>query len=281
MTFLVNEFFTDLWSKALTFIESAGSTVIKGILGIIVGYLAVKFVYWLLKIVLYRSIIDNTTVTFVLSIAKGVLVLIYIFIVAGVFNLPMTSMAAIIAASGLAFGLALKDSLANISSGVLIVITKPFREGDYVQIGSLEGSVSAIHMVNTVLTTADNKKVIVPNNTVSSSSITNYSAKPIRRLDIIIGASYDADVDLVLETLRDIAAAHPDILKDPASDIRLNNHGPSALEYRMKLWVNGSKYWGTKFDILEEVVRVFKKKDISIPYNQLDLHFPDQKPPLV
>jgi len=276
MSFLVNKIFTDAFEKILDFVMSAGNTIIKGVLAIIFGYLLCKFIYWVLKRILYRSIIDNTTVTFILSIVRGVLVLIYIFAVGDVFNIPITSMAAIVAASGVAIGLALKDSLSNISNGILIVTTKPFREGDYVQIGSLEGTITAIHMVNTVLTTFDNKKVIIPNNTVASSSVTNYTAKPLRRLDIVVGASYDADVDVVLETLRSIANNHPNVLKDPSANIRLSNHGASALEYKMMLWVNGANFWSTKFDILEEVVRVFNKKGIAIPYNQVDVHFPDK-----
>lgn len=281
MPFLASTLVTDYWGKFLVFLESAGNTVIKGILTILIGYFLIKFIYWVMKRVLYRSVIDNTTVTFVLSIIRAILFLVYIFVVGDSFNVPVSSMVAIVAASGLAIGLALKDSLSNISNGILIVTTKPFREGDYVQIGGLEGTITAINMVNTVLITFDNKKVIIPNNTVASSSVTNYSAKPLRRLDITIAAPYDVDVDYVLETLREIARNHPNVLKDPAPNIRLVNHGASALEYRMMLWVNGANFWGTKWDLLEEVVRVFNKKGISIPFNQMDVHFPDTKPPVV
>lgn len=253
-------------------LENAGLKIVQGIVAIIVGYIILKCLLWLLKKILYRSVIDNTSVTFILSILKAILYLVYIFVVASVFGVPMSSMVAAVAASGLAIALALKDSISSVANGVLIVLTKPFKEGDYVQIDGIEGTVSAIHMVNTILTTFDNKRVVMPNNKASNAVVVNFSAKKQRRLDVVISASYKADVDLVLETLREIANKQNTILDDPAPNIRLNNHGASALEYKCKLWVNAENFWDAKFTFLEEVVRVFNKKGIEIPYNQLDVY---------
>lgn len=267
----------DVMTWIMDKLSGTGMTLLKGVLTIVIGYFVIKIIKSLLKRILYRSPLDNTICTFLLSIFSAVLYILYLIVIAASFNISTTNIAAIVAASSVAIGLALKDSLSNIANGLLLVVNKPFREGDYVNIGGTEGTVYAIHMVTTVLITPDNKKITIPNNTVTSSNVINYNGRTTRRLEILFTASYNCDVELVKKTIKDVAVKHKYVLKNPAPTVRLDSQADSALVYTCRVWVNCENYWDVKWDLNEQMIEAFKDKNIDIPFNQLDVRVKKEK----
>jgi small conductance mechanosensitive channel len=184
----------------------------------------------------------------------------------------MTSVVALLASAGLAVGLALQGSLANLAGGVLIMALRPFRVGDFIEAAGYSGTVEQIQIFYTYLRTPDNRRVIIPNAQLSNSSGINYSTNPTRRLDFIFSTSYDSDINTVKEVLSRVTGEHPSVLEDPKPQIVLGEHGDSGLNYFVRVWVDRTDYWPTRFDILEKVKIEFDKAGIEIPYQQIDIH---------
>jgi len=183
-----------------------------------------------------------------------------------------TSFAAILAAAGLAIGLALQGTLGNIGSGVLIITFRPFNVGDTVTVGGETGTVAAISMFATILNTPDNKMVTVPNTAVTGGNITNFSARETRRLDLTFGIGYDDDLKLAKSVLEDIIKADERVLADPAPFIGVRELGDSSVNFAFRPWVKTEDYWAVHFDMMEKVKLTFDEKGISIPYPQMDVH---------
>ncbi len=183
-----------------------------------------------------------------------------------------TSFLAILAAAGLAIGLALKDSLSNFASGVMIIIFRPYKIGDLVSAGGITGKVIEIHLFNTEFTTADNQKILVPNGSITAGSITNINAHDTRRIDLIIGIGYDDDIKQAKNLLHEIVNAHDKILKDPSVTISVAELADSSVNFVVRPWVNTPDFWDVKFDLLENIKNRFDEEGISIPYPQSDVH---------
>jgi small conductance mechanosensitive channel len=190
----------------------------------------------------------------------------------GALGVQTASFIAIIGAAGLAVGFALQGSLANFASGVMLIIFRPFKSGDYVEAGGTSGSVEAIQIFNTTLKTPDNKKVIVPNSQITGDKIVNYSAMDKRRIDLVFGIGYDDNIRQAKEILEKIITEDSRILKDPAPVIAVLELGDSSVNFAVRPWVNTADYWAVYFDITEKVKLTFDENNISIPYPQTDVH---------
>lgn len=205
-----------------------------------------------------------------LSIALKALVIIT---VAGILGIPMTSFITILGSMAVAIGLSLQGSLSNIAGGLIILLFKPFAIGEYIAVDGVEGTVSEIGLYYTHLKTADNQKVVVPNAVASNNTLVNVTHQTTRRIDLHFTVAYDADIATVKDILLGIADAHPKILKTPAEPMaRLSEHGESALVFVLRCWCNSEDYWDVRFDLLEQVKEAFDKREIGIPYPQLDVH---------
>lgn len=209
---------------------------------------------------------------FVERTIKIVLYFIMILIVADMLNIPITSLLATFSVVGLAASLAVQDTLANLASGVVVIATHPFKTGDWVDIGSVSGTIKEVTFNHTVITTLDNKVVRVPNKEVVSATITNYSENIDRRLAISFDVSYRNDVQKVLDTLKHLVENAPYVIKDREVFIKLTNYKESSIEYTVRVWTENAHYWDLRFYLLEEVKKEFDKNGIEIPYNQLDVH---------
>jgi small conductance mechanosensitive channel len=187
-------------------------------------------------------------------------------------GIPATSFLAIIGAAGLAIGLALKDSLSNFASGVMLVLFRPFGKGDFIEAGGVTGTVNEIHLVSTLLTTPDNKLITVPNALMYTSTITNYSAKDTRRVDMVIGVGYDDDLKVAADVLRKVCENNPLILKDPETKIFINNLGDSAVDFVVRPWVKSEDYWTVLAEVLETAKVELEAAGCNIPYPQTDVH---------
>lgn len=238
----------------------------------IFGNLMVKALNGLLKEVMQSKGIDNAVVGFVGSITHVVLMVVVLIAAMSQLGVDTTSLVAVIGAAGLAVGLALQGSLSNFASGVLIVVLRPFKSGDFIEAGGSAGSVVDIQIFSTTLKTPDNKIVIIPNAAITGGPITNFSAQDTRRIDLVVGVSYDADIKLTKEVLTQILDEESRILKDPAYTVAVSELADSSVNFVVRPWVNSSDYWGVYFSLLENIKIKLDENNIGIPYPQLDLH---------
>jgi small conductance mechanosensitive channel len=183
-----------------------------------------------------------------------------------------TSFIAVLGAAGLAIGLALQGSLANIGAAVLIIVFRPFKVGDFVEAGGATGTVDDVNLFSTIISPLDNRTIIVPNSSIVSGNIINYSKKEQRRVDHVFGIGYDDDLKLAKETLMDIMESDDRILPEPAPFVAVSELGDSSVNFVFRAWVNTADYWDVYFDMLERVKLTFDEKGISIPYPQMDVH---------
>ena len=190
----------------------------------------------------------------------------------GQLGIQTTSLIAVMGAAGLAVGLALQGSLSNFAAGVLIVIFRPYRVGDFVEAAGISGSVEQVQILTTILKTPDNKRIIVPNAQIMDSIITNYSANDTRRVDLVVGVSYDDDLDKVRNTLRSLIDADDRILKDPECLIAVSELADSSVNFNVRPWVNAADYWGVYFGLTEAIKKRFDQEGISFPFPQQDVH---------
>ena len=216
--------------------------------------------------------VEKILETFVSNVVYWALMTFVIIAAINQVGVQTTSLIAIVGAAGLAVGLALQGSLANFAAGVLIVMFRPYKVGDYVEAAGIAGSVVQVQILTTILKTADNKQIVVPNAQIMGSIITNYSANDTRRVDLIIGIGYDDDIDKARDTIRELVDADDRILKDPDCLIAVAELADSSVNLVVRPWVKTSDYWGVKFDLTEAVKKRFDKEGISFPYPQQDVH---------
>jgi len=215
---------------------------------------------------------DEAIISFISSLLYGMLF--FIVIVAAISHLGFntTSLVAIVGAAGLAVGLALQGSLSNFASGVLLIVFKPFKSGDFIEVSGVTGIVEKILIFSTELRTGDNKTVIIPNGSITSGTITNYSTKPTRRIDLIIGVSYDADLAKTKALLLKLVSADQRVLKDQAITVGVSELADSSVNFVVRPWVKSSDYWPTYFDLLEKIKTELDNEGIEIPFPQLSVH---------
>jgi small conductance mechanosensitive channel len=216
--------------------------------------------------------VDEMLVRFVSSILRWVLLLFVIIAALSQLGVDTTSLIALLGAAGLAIGLSLQSSLSNFASGVMIIVFRPFTKGNFVEVAGATGVVDSISIFTTTLTTPDNKEVIIPNGAVLGGNITNFSARPTRRVDMVFGISYDDDLRKARKVLEDIIAADERILAEPAPVIAVGELADSSVNFLVRPWVNAADYWDVYWETTEAVKLKFDEAGLSIPYPQMDLH---------
>lgn len=216
--------------------------------------------------------VDAVLVDFLGTIVYTLIIIVAVIAAVDQMGIPATSFLAVIGAAGLAVGLALKDSLSNFASGVMLVLFRPFTKGDFVDAGGILGTVDEIHLVSTILTTPDNKQIIVPNALMYTSAITNYSAKDTRRVDMVIGVGYSDDLKVAAEVLRKVCDEHALVLEQPETKVFINNLGESSVDFVVRPWVKSQDYWAVLADILETSKVELEAAGCNIPFPQRDVH---------
>lgn len=238
---------------------------------VIGGWLVTKFVNVLDKIMSARQV-DEALRKFLEAILRTVLKFVIALVAIEQLGIDTTSLLALLGAAGLAVGLALKDSLSNFASGVMLILMKPFNIGDFIEAAGISGSVEKITVFNTIIVTGDNKETIVPNSQLYSGTIINYSAKATRRVDLSIGIGYGDDIKKARDLMQGLIDTDTRILKEPGSVIAVGELGDSSVNFVVRLWVNSADYWAVKWAYLENVKTTFDANGVSIPFPQQDIH---------
>jgi len=264
------------WDEILVTLQTTGVdlaiNVVKAIVIFYVGKFVVGLIVRTVRRIMAKRDIEDTLENFVLSLLRMILMVFVIIATVGALGIQTTSFIAVLGAAGLAIGLALQGSLANFASGVLIVLFKPYRVGDWVEAAGIAGTVERVEILTTVFKTGDNKQIIVPNGQVMGSIITNYSANDTRRVDMVVGVSYEDDLDKVRATLEDLIAAEDRILDDPPHKIAVSELADSSVNFVVRPWVKSEDYWGVMFDMTEAIKKRFDEEGISFPFPQQDVH---------
>jgi small conductance mechanosensitive channel len=264
------------WAQLLELIQTQGVTlainVTLAIAIFYIGKLVVGMIVRGMRRVMQKQEIDKTLETFVSNLVRMVLMVVVVIAAISQLGIETTSFIAIFGAAGLAVGLALQGSLSNFAAGVLIVLFRPYRVGDFIEGAGIAGVVEQVQILTTVLRTGDNKRIIVPNGQIMDSIITNYSANDTRRIDMVVGVSYDDDLDKVRSVLEELVAAEERILDDPACTIAVSELADSSVNFVVRPWVSTADYWGVKFDMTEAIKKRFDKEDITFPFPQQDVH---------
>ena len=252
-------------------INGVMNLVIAGII-FLIGKWVAKTAQNALEALLRKRSVDEVLVDFLGTIVYALVIVAAIVAAFDQVGIPATSFIAIIGAAGLAIGLALKDSLSNFASGVMLVLFRPFTKGDFIDAGGITGTVDEIRLVSTTLTTPDNKLVTVPNAMIYTSAIINFSAKETRRLDMVFGVGYNDDLKVVADILTKICADHPLVLAEPEPNIFITNLGDSSVDFAVRPWVNGTDYWGVRAELLGTAKIELEAAGCNIPYPQTDVH---------
>ncbi len=221
--------------------------------------------------------VDASLSPFLKSMINVILKVLLVISVMGMIGIEMTSFIAILGALGLAVGMALSGTLQNFAGGAMILLFKPFKVGDYIDAQGYSGTVKEIQIFNAILTTPDNKTIIIPNGGLSTSSMVNYSTEKTRRVDFTFGIGYSDDIDKAKAVLLDIVKENKLILKKPEIFIAVSELADSSVNFVVRVWVKGADYWTVHFDIIEKVKKAFDKENISIPFPQRDIHIYNEK----
>ncbi|WP_066223599.1 mechanosensitive ion channel family protein [Formosa haliotis] len=257
------QYWTD---QIMVFATTYGLKIIGAIVIWIIGSWIIKKLVNTSRKLMTRSNYEEGLQSFLLNLVSWILKILLIITLLGILGVPTTSFAAIIGAAGLAIGLALQGSLGNFAGGVLIMLFKPFKVGDYIEAQGEAGTVKEIHIFTTQLNTPQNRLVIVPNGALSNGNITNYSAEDKIRLDMVVGVSYDDDIKKTKEVLMNVLTSNPKVLKEPAPMVAVTELGESSVNFAVRGWVNTSDYWDVHFENTERIKLDLDAAGIEIPY---------------
>ncbi|MDA0193814.1 MAG: mechanosensitive ion channel [Bacteroidetes bacterium] len=269
----INEYSSLIWELTISYLPKLALALVTLIIGMIVIGSSVK----MLRKQLSKRASDVSLVTFLCSLLSVVLKALLLISVASMVGIETTSFIAVLGAAGLAVGLALQGSLANFAGGVLILLFKPYKVGDFIDAQSHTGTVSEIQIFNTVLKTPDNKTIIIPNGSLSNGSVTNFTTEPNRRVDMTFGISYGDDIDKAKNTVMELAKADNRIFADPEPFLAVSELADSSVNLVLRVWCESGNYWPIFFDMQENVKKTFDKKGISIPFPQRDVHMYNNK----
>ena len=263
---------SNLSKQALDLVIAYGPSLLMAIVTLLIGLWVIGLIGKFVGKLMERSKVDVSLQKFMRSLLVTLLKVMLFISVIDMLGVATTSFVAIIGAAGLAVGLALQGSLANFAGGVLILLFKPFKVGDFIETQGYLGSVKEIQIFNTVLKTGDNKNIIIPNGAVSSGSITNFSAESKRRVDMVFGIGYNDDIKKTKEVLHQLINADERIDQDPAPFVVVSELADSSVNFAVRVWCDSANYWGIYFDMQEKVKLEFDKQGISIPFPQRDVH---------
>ncbi len=254
-----------------------GINIAMAIAIFVIGRFIAKIIVNASERLMAKAGVDEILRGFIGNILSAVLTVFILIAALEKLGVDTTSIMAIFAAAGLAVGLALKDSLANFSAGVMLILFKPFKVGDFINAAGVSGTVETIRIFNTVMRSGDNQEIIVPNSGIYGGTITNVTARDTRRIDLVIGIGYEDNIAEAKKLLEDIISKNDKILADPAPAIMVAELGESSVDLAVRPWVNTGDYWGVRSEMLQTIKEVFDEKGISIPYPQRDLHLIGQE----
>lgn len=252
--------------------SSLGMTLIKAVLVFFVGRFLIKMINKLVTRVLEKRDIDPSIKSFVGSLVNVTLMVLLIISVVGALGVQTTSFAALLASAGVAIGMALSGNLSNFAGGLIILLFKPFKVGDYVEAQGTGGTVQEIQIFHTILLTADNRQVFIPNGALSSGVVTNFGKEPTRRVEWVVSVEYGADYERVKAVIETVLAKEARILSEPAPFIALNKLSASSVDVVVRVWVNSEDYWGVYFDMNKAIYATFNAEGINFPFPQLTVH---------
>jgi small conductance mechanosensitive channel len=265
-----------VWETVVRFVTEQGSSLVMNLLAALVIFIVGRWVAKLLRGIvtklMARSNVDETLRKFLANMLYGLLLTFVVLAAVDRLGVDTTSFAAIIAAAGLAVGFALQGSLANFAAGVMLILFKPFKVGDFIEAGGSTGIVEEIHIFNTLMRTGDNIQITIPNSQITGGTISNYSAKETRRIDLVVGCGYDDDIRAVKKYLEELIASEERILKDPEPVVAVHELGDNSVNFVVRPWVNTADYWAVRWDLTERIKTGFDEKGFSIPYPQRDVH---------
>ncbi len=269
--------FNGILPKLQEFATFYGLKIIAAILIFIIGRWLAKMIKNLIVKVMKKGEVDATLTSFVGHLTYVALLTLVVIAALNQIGVQTTSFVAIIGAAGLAVGLALQGSLSNFAAGVLMILFRPFKVGDYIEAGGTAGTVEEIQIFSTILITPDNKVIIVPNAKITGDNIVNYSAKDTRRMDLVFGVGYGDDLQKVKDILQDILQNDPRVLKIPQPMVGVLELADSSVNFAVRPWVKSSDYWPLFFDLKETIKKRFDAEGISIPFPQQDVHLYELK----
>ena len=266
------QFLQDLWASLYGFAINNFNTILLFVAVLFGGVLAIKIAMSICRKAINRSRLKGTAGNFLLSMIKAAIVALYLIILLSMLGVDTTSLVAIFSVLTLAISLAVQGVISNLASGITLIVTKPFEEGNFVDIDGSVGTVEKIYITCTKIKTGDNKVITIPNATITGSSITNYSVKDTRRVDLTFSVAYGSDVEKVKATILGVIAKHELVLTDPAPMVRLKELGDSSLNFVTRVWVKSADYWTVTFDLNEQVLAALEGAGFSIPFPQMDVH---------
>lgn len=261
-----------LWVKIVAFLPNLLAAAII----LVIAFVVTKLTEGPIAAMLKRSKIDidEVAIKYVNRVVKILIWFIAVIMIMDKLGIPVGSLLTMLAAIGAAVALAIKDNLSNLASGVVLLFTKPFKAGDYIEVDGASGSIKEIEIMHTYLDTPGHTLVAIPNTKMMTATIVNYSTYETRRQDLLFSIGYGDDLLRAKAVLQELATAHPMILKDPAPCVMVNEQGDSAVVLLLRIWCQNSDYWDLRFDLLEKVKLAFDQHGITIPYQQLDVHLP-------
>ena len=265
-----------MWDKIVDFFQTYGVKILIAVAFFVVSSILIKIILLIVKKVFEKTNMERATSKFLRNFLKVVLWVLLFMMIFQYIGIPMTGFIAIISAAGLAVSLALQGSLSNLANGVVIISTKPFKEGDYVSIGSVEGTVKEIKMMHTILQTSDNKEVSIPNQTVVESEIINFNKHKTRNLLIEFPVSYGTDIPKAKDLLYGLMINNDMVLLEPNPVVQLLRFDESSIVLRTGCWCATENYWDLKFELMEQVFNEFKRENIEIPFNQMEIRLKDE-----
>lgn len=262
----------NIFDTAMSWITLYGLKVIAAIAILFIGIAAAKLLRKLVRRLMRQGKVDEILVSFTSSVVYVAVVAFVVIAALGQLGVQTASFIAVIGAAGLAIGLALQGSLANFAAGVLMVIFKPFKVGDYIEAAGTAGVVEAIGIFTSTLKTPDNKMIIIPNAKLTADNITNYSALDQRRVDLVASVSYGDDIDKVRSIIKEILTSDSRILSEPAPTIAIMSLAESSVDFAVRPWVKTEDYWGVFFDLQEQIKKQFDANGVTIPFPQQDIY---------
>lgn len=270
-----------VWQTVQNWLTTTG---IKVIIAIVIMIVSFSFINWFSKKIAKRADkkvesnkkIDKTIYRTLSYVAKVGLKILVVIALIGYLGIDTSGVTALIASLGVGVGLAINGTLSNFAGGILILITRPFKDDDYIDACGYSGTVEDIRICHTKLRTTDNKVIYLPNGKLSTSEIVNYSEKDLRRVDLTFSISYSDDFEKAKAVIMDVCDKHELILKDPAPSVRVSAQSASSIDLTSKVWCKNDDYWTVNFDMLEQVKKAFDENEIQIPFNQLDVHIKNQ-----
>lgn len=263
--------------EALNILKTVGINILQCLGVFILGYIVIKLVIKVLRKIFSKTRMPSVTAKFLLTIIKFSLYLLLLIAICQIIGIPITGFVAVISAAGLALSLAMQDSLSNLANGVVIISTRPFNEGDYIKIDDVEGTVKEIKMLHTIIDTSDNKTISIPNSIVVGSELINYSHNKTRKVTFSFSVDYATDVEKAKQIIKNVMTSCNKVLLDPAPFSALDKLDESCITIAANCWCYSNDYWDVYYYVMENVFNEFKRENVAMPYNQLEVRLRNDK----